>query len=267
MVNSNRPHEINSNSNLNSSKNAFMIDLNESCVTIGGSSPKSSRFKIVRDKLLRKSAYIDRDEFKAATPSIRTLSSFKNFISSLNANGSKRLSACEYDLDSTTMSSASSTATPKSKSIFNVLRRKFSFLKSASSSNQMMNSSYRHSSHFEVEKSMALDNQMPRSITDTKGFLLNQINNNASSSRVNTLTNKECQDDVAFIFKRNSLNDCLNTKRSFRNYPSISGYNSYEKKKKSTPPPPTLREEDEDEMKRPDPDCLSLNYFKKETSI
>ena len=89
------------------SNRSFIINLNESCETIG-SSPKLSRFKIVRDKLMRKSAFIERKSSTnlsqvVDTPSTsKTVSSFKSFISSLQGgqNSSKRASTVEYASDS-----------------------------------------------------------------------------------------------------------------------------------------------------------------------
>ncbi len=155
----------------------FMVNLNDSCETIGGASPKLSRFKIVRDKLLRKSAFIDRSSEEYSTPTGKTMNSFRSFLSSMHSQ--KRLSSSnDYDSNEQILETSNSSKAKSNSSLFNLLRRKFSFLSKTTNSTQMMNtsaSSYRHS-QYEIEKKNK--DQIPRSRTDSKGLfnLANFIN-------------------------------------------------------------------------------------------
>ena len=159
----------------------------------------------------------------------------------------------------------------------NILRRKLSFFKTGSNST-LMNSNYRHS-HYEIEKkhhetneSSESSRQMPRSVTDSKGFKSNL--SNASTMTNNTLTNIEAQtrehtnepyDDVAHIFNRDSLNDCLNPKRSFKDCGNSMVKNDFFHTRNFAEPIQPTDHMSGQQLKRPS--CLSLNYFKKETSI
>jgi uncharacterized protein len=240
----------------------FMVNLNDSCETIGGASPKLSRFKIVRDKLLRKSAFIDRSSEEYSTPTGKTINSFKSFLSSIHSQ--KRLSSSnDYDSNEQILETSNSSKAKSNSSLFNLLRRKFSFLSKTNNSTQMMNtsaSSYRHS-QYEIEKKNK--DQIPRSRTDSKGLfnLANFINSN--SSRTNTLTNindDEEVDDVAYIFNRNTLQDSLNPKRSFKDFDSFKVFNLNNG---------NLNEEKDSDLIEEinGSNCLVLNDFKKETSI
>jgi hypothetical protein len=239
----------------------FMVDLNDSCETIGGASPKFSRFKVVRDKLMRKSAFIDRSSGDFSTPTSKTMNSFKNFLSSLH--GQKRLSSNDYESSDTNLDMSNSNKVKSNSSLFNLLKRKLSFLNKTNNSNQMntSSSSYRHS-EYEIEKKNK--EQIPRSKTDSKGLfnLANLITSN--SSRANTLTNindNDETDDVAFIFNRNTLKDSLNPKRSFRDFDNFKEF----KLNNICFIEENLKEGSNGKLN--EPDCSLLNQFKKETSI
>jgi ankyrin repeat protein len=239
---------------------------------------KTSRFKQVKNKLLRKSTFVatgsersstilssasnlynSSSQQQAQTPSSKSVNSFRVFIASFNSNvdkQSKRVSANEGTLVRTPNQddylSASDTFSAKSKSangsIMNMLRRKFKFLKNSSQ-----------------DEGNEKTRQMQRSNTDILSYnhvgKHDTLNSKAeNSASMNTLTRQQDEemgtlssakkvenDDVAHIFNRNSLNDCLNPRRSFRDINSnVDVANQVQYKR---------------------PTCLQLNYFKKETSI
>ena len=248
---------------------------------------KTSRFKQVKNKLLRKSTFVasgsersstilssasnlynSSSQQQAQTPSSKSVNSFRVFISSFNKSAnsselnssmdkqSKRVSTNEGTLVKTPNQddylNANDTFSAKSKSangsIMNMLRRKFKFLKNSSQ-----------------DEGNEKTRQMQRSNTDIltynhvgKHDTLNSKAENSAS--MNTLTKQQDEemgtlssskkvenDDVAHIFNRNSLNDCLNPRRSFRDINcNVDIANQVQYKR---------------------PTCLQLNYFKKETSI
>ena len=249
----------NKSSGIYENTHPFMINLNDSCETIGGASPKLSRFKIVRDKIMRKSAFIDRSSGEFSTPTGKTMSSFKNFLSSLN--GQKRLSSADYESSQSILDTSNSSKLKSNSSLFNLLRRKFSFLNKTSSSTQMNTSasSYRHS-HYEIEKKNK--EQIPRSKTDSKGLFNLSNFTSSGSSRANTLTNinDDETDDVAYILNRNTLKDSLNPKRSFRDFDNFKVF----KLNNDSFNDEEMKEESNEELNEP---SFDLNRFKKETSI
>ena len=141
-----------------------------------------------------------------------------------------------------------------------------------SSSSSSSSPSYRHSGHYEFGKRMNL----PRSSTESRGF---HVLSNVSSTLTNEIGHGHKEnDDLAFIFNRNSLNDFFNSNRrtQLKEIPlytcmSNKSLSNQVKKKESPLRDVKITEEDEDlttpveDLKRPT--CLPLNHFKKETSI
>lgn len=153
--------------------------------------------------------------------------------------------------------------------------------------------------------------QMQRSVTDSiasnylNHTVLNTLSNDRSPSSANTQSiynvnsrygMNSGDDDVAHIFNRNSLNDCLNLRRSIKDLNNNNSYLSTKNNNSvrnssifvngssvlptclpqipSTPvllpsniEQPKLEDENNQQFNHKRPTCLQLNYFKKETSI
>ena len=325
-----------------SSENLSMLTSNRNFSEI-----KSSRFKQVKEKLLRKSSMlgsglkqsksIDSSVVKQsmnnsvvldlpATPTHVKTTSFRMFISSLNSrsnplshnelptktsmiiNNSKNVNKCEFKRDELAMkrsnsfvqkptrqSPASNDKLKSSKSITNsafyqMIRKKLRFLKNTSDNQASTTPNYENvyktdsiaSSSYLSKTSSHLN-----SIADTN---FEELNKNLAACK---------DDDVAYIFNRNSLNDCLNPRRSFKENQSANAAKKADLivSKKSNCKIPVLLGNNSvggtsssgsesssckssanqtalgkcttnlSSSYQTRPNCLQLKYFKKETSI
>ena len=262
---------------------------------------KSSRFKQVKEKLLRKSTLTTAVPLKSpSTPGNKSVASFRMFIASLN--GKKP----EWTNNQSNLSSPNDGSQEnKQKGSFGnstfvqMIRRKLKFLKFGS--NSPSNTSYHSNHNIEHSKEERLpqcgvkEKIMQRSVTDTIASSL--VNNNSTFQSQNMVDNEESRyagnanDDVAHIFNRNSLNDCLNPRRSYKesgflvnkinyNYggkmvgnsaggtSSSSGSSSNRSTREQIRVMPTAYNKlIDNNIQQRRPTCLPLNYFKKETSI
>ena len=266
---------------------------------------KSSRFKQVKDKLLRKSSTLivtnpssssSKNHLKTVESPTgnKSVASFRLFISSLNGSNDQHKQSSSY-----LPQSASSSKLKNSKSISNntfvqMIRKKLKFLKSPSSSFGP-NYHYSHQNFDDLSNQndpiIINGKQMHRSVTDT---IAATYNKDTLTNSISFIKSKPVEDDVAHIFNRNSLNDCLNPRCSFRecdssltkkptsNYSSymlinsthstnVKGNNSVGTSSSSSSSSNTSTDyynkngQNNNNFKRPN--CLPLNYFKKETSI
>lgn len=177
--------------------------------------------------------------------------------------------------ENTLDSKSSSKFTTKSKSsnvlknstFVQMIRKKFKFLKPNESNDRprdfdMTSSQSQHG----IEYRHGSDNRkrpMQRSVTDTiASNYANNLNFNSASTSVFRKESGDEHDDVAHIFNRDSLNDCLNPRSSLKVFQTQINSSSGTINNKSNSfisKPSNLH------IKRPT--CLQLNYFKKETSI
>jgi len=283
-----------------------MNTLNESSVTLADKSDelKSSRFKLVKEKLLRKPSVLKNSE-SPTTPGNKSVASFRMFISSFNGNSGSEQPRCSQNLPLSASASKLKTSKSTSNNTFmQMIRKKLRFLKSPTNSN------YNYS-HQNENENIVVNGQMHRSITDTiADHAIADATLTNSISFINKKTNKQppvVEDDVAHIFNRNSLNDCLNPRCSFRecdpavipsnkkptlngsNYGSYMLINNNISAKKNTiinsiggtsSSSSSSNTSNADycnkinnqnlntQINQPKrPNCLPLNYFKKETSI
>ena len=180
-----------------------------------------------------------------------------------------------------------------------MIRKKLRIFKSPSSS---FNSKYNYSHQFNDSNSnepvLVTGKQMHRSITENIALNNKTKNNLNLKNSISFGKNKTIQDDnddVAHIFNRNSLNDCLNPRSSYREFDSSpnktnkfnnfsylntsniikTSQNRIESISSDGSCSSSINKKTDDQrnnnsnnnniQKRPN--CLPINYFKKETSI
>ncbi len=231
----------------------------------------SSKFKLIKDKLLRKpsatkmyqsSVSINNFDKKGLACNLKqspsttseSMSSFGKFISSkfLNKYEPRMISIETFDsnsfeqIDSITASSLSiskkskQTKLENNRNFFDLLKNKLKVLTNRNSS--------KRESTINTTQDFEINFQMHRSVTDynkmndlnkrlsSSGIYSNSINDftkNPTLTSLSTTINKNPSinqiDDTAYIFNRNSLNDCLNSKCSLRNYGLME--NNFDKNK------------------------------------
>jgi len=302
---------------------------------------KLSRFKQVKEKILRKSStlvtsnpslpvnkYPSKQVVESpTTPGNKSVTSFRLFISSLNSSNDHQQKKCQDNSgclsniesengSNLNVTSSSSSKLKSSKSITNntfvkMIRKKLRIFKSPSSS---FNSKYNYSHQFNDlnsnEPVVVTGKQMQRSITENIALnnkTRNDLNlkNSISFGKNKTIqddNNNDDDDDVAHIFNRNSLNDCLNPRSSYREFDSSPNktnklnnfsylntssniiklsQNRIESNSSDGSCSSSINKKTDDQrnnigininnnnnnniQKRPN--CLPINYFKKETSI
>ncbi len=230
----------------------------------------SSKFKLIKDKLLRKpsaakmyqsSVSINNFDKKGMSCNLKqspstaseSISSFSKFLSSKFLNkyepsmvSIETLNSSTFEqIDSITASSLSIAKKSKqaklenNKNFFDMLRNKLKVLTNRTSS--------KRESTINTTQDFEINFQMHRSVTDynkmnelnkrlsSSGMYSNSINDFTKSPTLtslssNTKTNQI--DDTAYIFNRNSLNDCLNSKCSLRNFSLID--NDFDSNKKQS---------------------------------